>query len=213
MAIAFDVSSSGNSSGFSHTCAGSNRMLLVTTAGSGTLTGVTYAGVAMTSIGTPAAHVFGPVSSVWYLVAPALGTNTVAFTGTSLNIGVRAVSYTGVQQAVPEAVSTTSSATNATTWTTTLTTLSDNAWLVFAEWSYYFGNPATAGTGLTVRLVSGGDGFFDSNGPKSPAGAHSGTTLQGGGAGWPIQHVAMAIAPVAAVGTAARSDPFLMYPV
>lgn len=208
MAIVFDASSTGVHSGLTHSCAGSDRVLVVETSGSGTLTGVTYGGVGMTSVGTPGATGFGATSSVWYLVAPATGSNGIVFTGTALNMDCEAVSYTGVKQAAPEVVATTASSTSATTWTTTVTTVTDGAWLVFATWSYFFGGPPAAGAGLTLRKIGANhkNGFFDSNGPKSPAGLYSGTTTQGGTAGETIQHVAMVFAPAGTVAAVYSAD-------
>ncbi len=208
MAITFDAASTGNAAGFSHTCGGSDRLLLVLTSGSGTLTGVTYNGVALTSLGSPGATAFGATSSVWYLVAPATGTHTIACAGTSLNLDLAAVSYAGASQLVPEVIATTASAAGAATWTSTITTLTDAGWLVVGSWSYFFGNPPSAGAGLTLRQIGAThkNGWFDSNGAVSPAGSVSGTTTQTGGGGWPITHVALAVAPAAPVaitGTAA----------
>lgn len=111
MAIAYDASSffKGNSvtsDSWSHTCAGSDRILIVAI-GSGDsptqlTTSVTYNGVAMTEIadvqGGDYAHV-----SLHYLVAPATGANTIAFTlaGAQSEVCCVASSYTGVDQSVP----------------------------------------------------------------------------------------------------------------
>src|SRR3990167_6515020 len=85
MAIAFDASSDrgdddGSPSTWSHTCTGDNRILIVGTmcqAGN-TITGVTYAGAAMTQINTQA--IGGATFSnqyLFYKVAPATGANDI----------------------------------------------------------------------------------------------------------------------------------------
>jgi hypothetical protein len=115
VAVAFDAvgpSSAGatavgaTSVTFAHTCTGSNTLLIVGTAVgvNGTpVTSATYAGVTMTS--------FGKVSTnnqnsgfveMWYLVAPATGTNNVIITsGNAADFSAGSVSFTGVDQTTP----------------------------------------------------------------------------------------------------------------
>lgn len=105
MAATFDAVSRdvkyGSSQTFSHTCSGSDRYLLVGVS-SPYVTGVTYAGTAMSLIssygtGTAAIRVYG-------LVAPAAGTNSVVVTlsGTALFNAI-GVSLAGVDQTTPVA--------------------------------------------------------------------------------------------------------------
>lgn len=216
MAIAFDASATGTSAGVSFTCAGSDRILFVLTSGTGTVTGATYNSVAMTALAGPlSGEAHGAAAWLFYLLAPATGTHTIDFTGTSLNMGVAAVSYTGVNQTVPEVVSSTASSTSAASWTTTLTTLTDNAWLVFGHWGYAYGGDPTAGAGLTLRQIDSNNknGFFDSNAAETPTGSYSGTTNHAFSAGYAILHVAMSIAPVVVGGGASATfSPLLVAP-
>ncbi len=118
MAVAFDAvgpSSTGTGTAgttnitWSHTCSGSDRLLVVGVAFSQTDTGVTttvtYNGVSMTSLGK--AHTNNQTSGfveLFYLVAPATGTNTVSYTAsTSGDLGGGSVSFTGVDQTTPVA--------------------------------------------------------------------------------------------------------------
>src|SRR5438067_591060 len=112
MAIGFDASSGGfvNTSGpltISHTCGGSNRILLVgveISVGGETVTGVTYNSVAMTQInlqdlnGSTFRNTY-----LFYLIAPATGANNivVSASGGTGNIYAAAASYTGVDQSSP----------------------------------------------------------------------------------------------------------------
>src|ERR1700756_3968755 len=141
MAIAFDASSRGSGTSVSsltvsHTCSGSNRILLVAlewVEGPTTDTGVTYNGVAMTAI----FQGFNPTGtrrmSLYYIVAPATGTNNIVASWGSSTFGTTillALSYTGAKQAgVPDA-STSGGSASGSPVTATVTTIADNAWLV-----------------------------------------------------------------------------------
>lgn len=106
MAVAFDVSSVGAGTGpsWSHTCSGSNRLLIVATADwvggdTDTTTGITYNGVALTKL--TASKAFNTArSQLWYLVNPASGAHTIAVTS-SAGMAFIASSYTGVDQSTP----------------------------------------------------------------------------------------------------------------
>lgn len=178
MAIAHDTSSgtsgTGTSITWSHTCTGSNLILWVmantSDVAANSITGVTYNSVAMTLVA--AQNTTQPLTtSLWYLINPATGTNSVVVSSSSSrNLVGQAASYTGASQTgVPDA-----SAGNAfasSTITQSVTTVADNCWLVGA----FVGNRATsAGTGTTIRQGSGSSHVIcDSNGAKTPAGSYS----------------------------------------
>lgn len=90
---------------FSHTCAGSNRLLVLCAtlwqdvAGTGTITAASYNGVAMTKANAVTQGAMR--SEIWYLFAPTTGANTVSVTvtGATDNIKLSTSSYTGVLQA------------------------------------------------------------------------------------------------------------------
>lgn len=145
--LAFDaVSAAKDNSGgvtsltWSHTCTGSNRILLVggsvTSGTARTVTGITYNGVAMTSIGTTTAGtVYG---FLYYLIAPATGANNVVVTisgvtdGGNKQFDANAQSYTGAaQSAQPDSFNTNSlTASTVTNFPVTTTVVGSNCWLV-----------------------------------------------------------------------------------
>lgn len=118
MAVAFDAvgpSSTGTGTAgttgitWSHTCSGSNRLLVVGVAFSATDTGVTtavtYNSVSMTSLGkVHTNNQTGGFVELFYLVAPATGANTVSYTASATgDLGGGSVSFTGVDQTTPVA--------------------------------------------------------------------------------------------------------------
>lgn len=113
MAIAFDAATSaataqGTSANISHTCSGSDRLLIVTVGTDGraqSVTSATYNGVALTRAirrqhtNTDA---FAGFEELWYLVNPATGTNTLVLNlSTSMQVQAVISSYTGVHQSTP----------------------------------------------------------------------------------------------------------------
>ncbi|MCX6876287.1 MAG: hypothetical protein NTW21_21140 [Verrucomicrobia bacterium] len=97
-------------------------------------------------------------SDLWYLPAPAEGTNTISvtFSGTvSAGTVAGAVSLFGVVQGPPEAV-TNYSAVAGSTYSASLPPLTDGAWLVDAVNSGSAGATFTPGPGQTRRWYSGG---------------------------------------------------------
>lgn len=180
MALAFDASAikaftAGSPVTFSHTCTGSDRILIVfvwDTAGTshGT-TGVTYNGVSMTQIGTAQTHPTTGVSSTsaWYLIAPATGSNTISIaTTTAGSTAAVAMSYTGAKQSgQPDSNAKNSYNTTAhTTWSLSTTVVASNCWL--AAGMVDDSNAPTAGASTTMRQNSAsGFGGFDSNGTVS----------------------------------------------
>lgn len=166
MAIARDtftaVSSPGsvNSSTFSHTCSGSDRLLLVavTKRTSDDITGVTYNGVAMTQIikrdhadSTEFLYIYG-------LIAPATGANNVIVSASGTSVMYHGVtSYTGVGQTQNLTAITGFSATNAISLTSTV---DNSSMFVFVQNST--DNPA-ASTGSTKISETNGVGMFESS--------------------------------------------------
>lgn len=164
MAIAFDaVSGAGaNSSTLSHTCTGSNLILFANIIGDLTtdnLTGVTYAGVAMT-YGSKVQLPGDRWTYLYYLVNPTTGANNIVASGlTFCNLG--GLSYTGVNQGALDSVTSISTTGNPAVLTTTV--VASNCWLVDLE---YGGTGKTAGAGTTIRGGSAAfnPSMFDSNG-------------------------------------------------
>lgn len=187
MAIALDATSAPTTSGGgvtslnrNHTCSGSDRILWVgaitVSSGAVAITGITYNSVAMTKV-TSVNPQGNWELSLWYLVNPATGTNTITATAASnvVNyIRLSSASYTGASQTgVPDS---SNSATGVTTSrTVSTTTVADNCWVV-GHGMTGAGNIVPS-TGLTTRSeVDSGSGssvLGDSNGPKTPAGSYS----------------------------------------
>lgn len=179
MAIAFNATSNGTATAtspvtWSHTCTGSNLILVVAVdvyaGATPDCTGVTYNSNALTLIGSKRTSSFIQ-TSLWYLLSPSTGANTVsvAFTGSSPSCNGRATSYTGVSQSgQPDAVGG-----NTGVNTVNVTTITDNSWVVGVCMDQ--ANQPTAN--LTSRgNISTGGGFGnyqDTNGPKTPAGSQT----------------------------------------
>lgn len=178
MAVAFDaVSNSGYSpASWSHTCSGNQRLLLVCVTGSSRPTGITYNGVALTKLASSAGNgTTGKTMELWYLIAPATGSNTIAVSGSPTDyIGI-AQSYTGVKQSgFPDAEHFVYDSSGAkTTHSGTVTTVANNCWLV--GWAHTNGGNTSAGANTTQRSASGSFAFegYDSNAARTPAGSQS----------------------------------------
>lgn len=108
MAVAYDSAvgdlGTGSTNSWSHTCTGTNLVLYVAVIQrfADAVTGVTYNSVAMTNIGTSAdtGSIIG--ISLWRLIGPDTGTNTVEVTlsTTRRQLGV-SISFSGADQTTP----------------------------------------------------------------------------------------------------------------
>lgn len=219
MAIAFDASATASSNPtagspqtFSHTCSGTNRILFVGMMVRGgtpavTVTGVTYAGVSMTQVGTGVNYdSTNSRNQIWYLVNPATGANTVSVSvsGNSGPVSSYSVSYTGASQTgVPDASNTnSSSASNVTSLASSVTTVAANCWYLIIGGAVVSGTggvmSGTVGCSLRIGNTNSGtyliSGILDSNGTVAP-GAHSVTINQSGSAA-PMGLVIVSFAPV-----------------
>ena len=103
MAVAFDAATDGGevlgtSLTFAHTCTGADRALVVGIFVNSTtdhITGVTYAGSAMTRQSTVSTGNVGRIY-IYTLLAPASGANNVVVSSASTTFSAGAVSFTGV---------------------------------------------------------------------------------------------------------------------
>lgn len=177
-AIAFDNSvDGGGGSGnltFGISCSSSaNRILFVTDVQfTGSVSAITYNGVAMTKLTSITNAGLGQTINLWYLVAPASGANTISVTASGTH-NYSADSYIGVSQTGAIDNFSSNTLTSGTTYTTSITTIANNAWTVATIMAT---NNLTVGTGTTFRTRANGNNnleFFDSNGPKTPAGSTS----------------------------------------
>lgn len=149
MSLAVDaISNSGDltsvsSATWSHTCAGSNLILVVGANARGqksntntTVTGVTYNGVALTKIRgdtSDSGDTFRGRSELWYLIAPATGTHSivVTYTGSVEATGCGAVSFTGAMQSAGAIDSHNGAVANTdTTPSVAVTVVAENCYLV-----------------------------------------------------------------------------------
>jgi Tfp pilus assembly protein PilX len=155
------------------TTAGVDRFLLVGISlrrdNNQTVTSVSYGGVALTSIGAinndPQVRL-----ELWYLTAPALGSNALAITvdaNTRLVAGV--ASFTGVDQTTPLELPASFNSAQSSSPSVQVTTATGNAWVVAA-----LGVESNSGQTLGVGLTA----LWDNPSPGNPriqgAGAYSG---------------------------------------
>lgn len=185
MAIAYDSFSSGKSNStasltVSHTCSGSDRILLVSTMCNGAFTtGVTYNGTSMTLLlQDKDGGGGGSGTGVYYLINPDSGTHDIVASLSTNYIVLTAVSYTGVlQSSFPNTSSKENfPADNGANQTNTITPGIDDCWVVGG--AFVNANAATtAGAGTTVRVSdsnpAGGLGMGDNNAAINPAASTS----------------------------------------
>lgn len=205
MPIAFDAANgaaqaSVSSLTFSLTVSGTERIILcgaVIDSGDN-ITGITYAGDSLTQIAKVQFPNKNAFCYLYYLIAPATGTNNVVISSsTTTVIWGQAASYTGVKQSgQPDA-----NATNTTTTTSitgTVTTVADNCWaIMFGQCD---NDSLTAQSGTTIRSSSGSNtAISDGNAAVTPPGA---TTLGYNCASGNNAVVIASIAPPAVVGGA-----------
>lgn len=167
MALAFDATSTASGQvvdtlSWSHTASGADRVVLVGVAwrmtSAVTVTGVTYGGVAMTSVGSQfhTASAANARMHLWRLVAPATGAQTITITmsGQVNDLIGGAVSFTGADQTTP--VGTFASAEgNSTSPATVDVTSATGEIVVDTVCSSGLAVTLTAGAGQTQRWNSG----------------------------------------------------------
>lgn len=178
-AIAFDTATGAAGSGsatrsWSHTCTGSDLILLVGTGcNSGTVSSITYGGTGLTKIANISNGTVGEVE-LWGLVGPPAGTATVLVTNSvpTYVSGISA-SYTGVNQSALPSIHGTSTANNPLS--VSLTTTVDKSWLVLIGKNDATVDVFSSGTNGTDRYTPNGGitAWGDTNGPKSPAGTYA----------------------------------------
>lgn len=219
MAIAFDAATdlgftlSGTSISANHTCTGSDRLLVVGTVGNGgtdSITGVTYNGVAMTKSTNIQGGGGSRYATLWYLVAPATGSNSVVISGASGVIAGVAASYTGVNQSSPVDNTGTQSATTGNNQVS-ITPVANNCWMVAWTFSASGGTTVSAGAGSTLRARNtsffGGCGILDNNAAITPPAS---TTLNGTQSD-PTTNIATAAFTIAPPSTASTTSNFFMF--
>lgn len=165
MAIALDIGvyrsfTTATSQTFSHTVAASpaDPFLLVMVQAdnsSDVITGITYAGAAMSLVGTgKVQRALNRWCYMYYKAAPATGANNVVVSASSsVFIQSHSVSYTGVDQSAPIDGSSINNTASATSLTMTVSVTGANCWLAsFGQVDSGGGQgPVNVGTGATRR--------------------------------------------------------------
>lgn len=190
--IAYDSTATGTTTGtsltFSHTTSGTNRILFVYVQLNSTtdaLTGVTYAGTSLTFINKNTDPTNGYWGYLYYMVAPATGTNNVVVSlSSSVLLWAYSASYTGASQTGQPDANITNTATTGTSITTSLTTVANNAWIVTGARNYAAN--VTSGTNFTVRSAAFPIAIGDTNAAITPAGATSVTANSGTSSDWQV---------------------------
>lgn len=216
MSIAFDAATTdtyvgGMSRTWSHPCTGSDRFLVVciavytNTAG---VSGVTYAGVSMTLIGTITAT-GGCVVHMYALKNPASGANNVVATlsGPPWYYAFAAASYTGVDQTTPYG---TYASASGGSGTPTVDVSSASGELVVDALAARM-NPSSPGSGQTQRALvnNASDGANIRAAISEEAGAATTTmSWSGSGATWAI--IGLPLKPAAGGGGAVKLPPQIL---
>ena len=139
----------GGSPSWSHTCSGTNRVLVVYVRDDGnTLTGITYAGVSLTLL-TSRIMAGGYLYGIWGLSNPTLGTNTITISGTG-SVGAAAASYTDATFLGPLVANSTAAGNGSTS----VTTPADGYWGV-CGYGDRTGTAPVAGSNSTVIATPG----------------------------------------------------------
>jgi hypothetical protein len=151
--VSTGTGNAASTASWSHTVSGANRLLAVTVTlrNFTTITNVTYGAQSLTKATDISAGSGNyPRSEIWYLIAPAIGTNTITVTAGSVDfIQAGAVTFTGVHQTVPLGPAAGNSGLAQTS--TTLTTTSANNDVVLDVLGIEsIGKTFTPGTGQTL---------------------------------------------------------------
>jgi hypothetical protein len=167
MALAFGHFTDGQfASGtltFAHTATGDDILFVFTYNFSGAygITGVTYAGAAMTALATnvTSTHVANPLS-VWYKLSPASGSNNVVISqSASATILGEAVSYSGSSGTqFGTTVLGVEVASGSGSFNESITTTGANSWVVM--FLATGGGTPTSGSNTTVRGTMSGQAYF-----------------------------------------------------
>lgn len=189
---------------------GANRILVVgtwSTTTSNDVSGITYAGVAMTQVGTGIANSTDGYITMWYLLNPTSGANNivVSLSDSAAHFNSFGASYSGAKQSgQPDASSTFQG--SVSSWSQSVTTVANDC-EVIAIMRESAGVTLIAGTNTTLvqNIPGGGFHVVDSTVVTSPAGS---TTLS---ATWStatplVASIMMSIAPVASVASTTNAS-------
>jgi len=182
MALAVDSVSTASGSGtgpfsFSHTCSGSDRLLFVAVSHyhvNNTVSGITYNSVAMTAVPSGAANNGQFFVTLYYLIAPASGSNTVSVSvsGGVYDIGIAAISFTGEHQTTPIGTAVTATG-SSTTPSATASSATDE--IVLDALTIVNSGTLSVGAGQTSRWNAATGNAFIKMAGSTEAGASSTT--------------------------------------
>jgi len=163
--IAFDAASNGTGTTISHTCAAGASLIVVRKI-TGTVTGITYAGVAMTLLRSQLSAGADKNTYVFYLANPTTGANNIVITESGSNPMAAAASYTGVGNV--SVVDGITAATSKTSVSTVFPVLIPGSWAAMAVFGE---NGTVACQGISSRSASGStlvlfDSVTPANGSK-----------------------------------------------
>lgn len=207
-AVAYDNSDKGERTGSgditeSFTITGNNPILVVFPGHNGTITGITYNGVALTKNDFQNSASYGTLD-LWALLNPPTGAHNLVISATAGFVSASWASYTGVKQTgFPDAKTKQDPAAPSSPLTGSVTTVADNCWLVGGFYTAFnTGQNFSAGAGTTLRQSNQYDsagtlytsGLLDSNGPKTPPGSKSLAAAFPGAPG-DIANIMLSIAP------------------
>jgi hypothetical protein len=171
--------------------------------GADDITAPTYNGVSATLVDKKGFNTLASPTNyayLYYLVAPATGSNTLSCTrtNTTSTMFLDCVTYTGASQTgVPDA-SITGGTDDAATVTTSVTSVADNCWTVISAGSQ---RQITASSGVTVRAGSNTNQVIgDSNAAITPAGSSSIVLALSGESSRLTGTIMASFAPVSASG-------------
>lgn len=205
-AIAFDAftdvqSATATSLTFAHTTSGSERGLVVPDAAAANTTGITYAAVAMTDVGTTMLDDASRKYYIFTLIAPATGANNVVISvDASILIRGWAISYTGVSQTTMVDAVNSGVGLTGTTPSITITSTVDDCWAVASTRNA--DGTFAAGTNYAPRGAATSLCTGDSNASVGVAGAKTvgGTVVSGAS-----YILGIMIRPALAAGVSTRS--------
>lgn len=183
MAIAFDAVSSrqaaeaGSTATWSHTCSGSDRVLIVATKNGNnkTVSGVTYNGVAMTEACVAYNSTDNIRTYLFYLADPDTGAHdiVVTFSSSGAEHGSGGVSFTGANPSSPIGATNTSTGSSSSP-STNITTLYDNSIVIDL-----IGQNSSGGTGRSAGADQTERWGFNSLNPGNTASSTEPTTTKG----------------------------------
>lgn len=204
MAIALNSTSSGFSSGstltFAHTVSGANRILVVGTR-EPAVSGVTYNGVALTKAISSSGG-SGVDSAIWYLIAPATGTNNIVVSATA-NMVCYASSWTGVDQVSP--IEATAQDSTAYASNPSSLAIGASASSVVVDMIGAFSEPTALAPGGSQTLIGQDSGSGFRAGSSYSFGATSTSWTRTGG-GSNVGHCSVALKEAATGGTITLTD-------